>query len=120
MNEIEMENYIEKVLKRPMEHWGRKWQKWMDIEHHVMAQVLRIDERWHIIACEVDELAFDRYFELADIYQKNHPRPKTFEETRIWAKAKQIELERAVMIDIVCIYRDEVGFSIDLTRPEDE
>ncbi len=92
----------------------------MEIEHSIKAEVISLDERIDIIAREVDELAFTRYFELADIYEKEHPRPKTFEETRVWAKEKQIELERAVMTEVVCIYRDKIEYSIDLTKEPEE
>ena len=62
--------------------------------------------KWELIPRQVDKEAWEYRTLLRKQYEKQNPRPTTFNELVVWENTLGMLIDRAIMEDVVLIYRD--------------
>ena len=63
---------------------------------------------WELIPRQVDKEALEYRSLLRKRYAKQNPRPTTFNELIVWENTLGMLIDRAIMEDVVLVYRDQV------------
>ena len=92
---------IAELLKKPIGRWGRMWMDWIKAEYPQEVQIYIMEGKWNLIPRQIDEEAEIRFQELDKVYREQNPRPKTFQEIRVWEKMRLLTVEHQVMQEVV-------------------
>ena len=96
----------QELMSKPIGHWGRKWQEYMAENYPQVIPSLEGRLKWELIPRQVDNEAWEYRELLRRQYAEKNPRPKTFNEIRIWENTLGLLVDRAILTDVVQQYRD--------------
>ena len=94
------------LMNEDIGQYGEKWRKFMMENHPEVIPSLEGRLKWELIPRQVDKEAMEYRTLLREQYAKENPRPTTFSELLVWEKTLGMLIDRAIMEDIVLIYRD--------------
>ena len=86
--------------------YGDKWLEYMTEFYPEVIPSLQGRLKWELIPRQVDKGAFEYRALLRKQYEKQNPRPTTFNELVVWEKTLGMLIDRAIMEDVVLTYRD--------------
>ena len=96
----------QELMQQEIGQYGEKWRTFMTENHPEVIPSLQGRLKWDLIPRQVDKEALKYRELLREQYMKENPRPKTFLEIAKWEKTLGIMIDRAIMEDIVLIYRE--------------
>ena len=94
------------LMNEAIGKYGEKWREYMEEFHPEVIPSLQGRLKWELIPRQVDKEAFEYRTLLRKQYAKENPRPTTFNELVVWENTLGMLIDRAIMEDIVLIYRD--------------
>lgn len=94
------------LMSEDIGQYGEKWQQFMREFHPEVIPSLEGRLKWELIPRQVDKEAWEYRELLRKQYAAKHPRPTTFTEIAVWEKTLGMLIDRAVMEDVVLIYRE--------------
>lgn len=86
--------------------YGERWQRFMTENYPEVIPSLQGRLKWELIPRQVDKEAWEYRQLLRKQYAKKNPRPTTFLEIAQWENTLGMMIDRAIMEDVVLIYRD--------------
>ena len=86
--------------------YGEKWREFMTEFHPEVIPSLQGRLKWELIPRQVDKEAWEYRALLRKQYEKQNPRPTAFSELVVWENTLGMLVDRAIMEDVVLIYRD--------------
>ena len=104
---LNLRNTEPSLEEEPIGLYGQEWMRNMEANYSHLVTQLKYEHRYLTVARTVDREA-ENYRELLDSqYETEFPRPRTFEETLKWEKARMFHSENTVMREIVLKPRTE-------------
>ena len=94
------------LMNEDIGQYGEKWRKFMMENHPEVIPSLEGRLKWELIPRQVDKEAMEYRELLRKQYAKENPRPTTFSELIVWEKTLGMLIDRAIMEDIVLVYRE--------------
>lgn len=94
------------LMSEDIGKYGSRWREYMEEFHPEVIPSLQGRLKWELIPRQVDKEAFEYRMLLRKQYEKQNPRPTTFNELIVWENTLGMLIDRAIMEDIVLIYRD--------------
>lgn len=94
------------LMSEDIGKYGEKWREYMEEFYPEVIPSLQGRLKWELIPRQVDKEAFEYRALLRKQYEKQNPRPTTFNELVVWENTLGMLIDRAIMEDIVLIYRD--------------
>ena len=94
------------LMNEEIGQYGEKWREFMTENHPEVIPSLQGRLKWELIPRQVDKEAMEYREQLRKQYAQENPRPKTFNELVVWENTLGMLIDRAIMEDIVLIYRD--------------
>ena len=94
------------LMNEDIGQYGEKWRKFMMENHPEVIPSLEGRLKWELIPRQVDKEAMEYRELLRKQYAKENLRPTTFSELIVWEKTLGMLIDRAIMEDIVLMYRD--------------
>ena len=91
---------LQMLLKKQIGKWGALWQCWIETTTNKKIDYV-MGCTWAVVPRIVDEKAAIRYEELAEIYDKTHERPTTFNDVVKWETERKLYIEHQIMEEIV-------------------
>ena len=88
--------------------YGEKWREFMTEFHPEVIPSLQGRLLWDLIPRQVDKEALEYRELLRKQYAKENPRPTTFNELIVWENTLGMLVDRAIMEDVVLVYREHV------------
>ena len=70
----------QKLMKNPVDHWGREWRKFMQTNYPEEIPSLQGRLKWEIIPRQIDKECWQMWELLRKQYAAKNPRPTTFLE----------------------------------------
>ena len=96
----------QELMSEDIGRYGEKWREYMEEFHPEVIPSLQGRLKWELIPRQVDKEAFEYRTLLRKQYEKQNPRPITFNELVVWENTLGMLIDRAIMEDVVLIYRD--------------
>ena len=96
----------QELMREDIGQYGEKWRKYMMEFHPEVIPSLQGRLKWELIPRQVDKEAMEYRQVLRRQYAKQNPRPTTFSELAVWENTLGMLVDRAIMEDVVLIYRD--------------
>ena len=96
----------QELMSEDIGRYGEKWREYMEEFHPEVIPSLQGRLKWELIPRQVDKEAFEYRTLLRKQYEKQNPRPTTFNELVVWENTLGMLIDRAIMEDVVLIYRD--------------
>ena len=94
------------LMSEDIGRYGEKWREYMEEFYPEVIPSLQGRLKWELIPRQVDKEALEYRMLLRRQYEKQNPRPTTFNELIIWENTLGMLIDRAIMEDIVLIYRE--------------
>ena len=94
------------LMSEDIGRYGEKWREYMEDFYPEVIPSLQGRLKWELIPRQVDKEAFEYRMLLRKQYEKQNPRPTTFSELVVWENTLGMLIDRAIMEDIVLIYRE--------------
>lgn len=94
------------LMNEDIGQYGEKWRRFMIENYPEVIPSLQGRLKWELIPRCVDKEAWEYRELLRRQYSKKNPRPKTFVEIAQWENTLGIMIDRAIMEDVVLVYRD--------------
>ena len=94
------------LMSEDIGKYGSRWREYMEEFHPEVIPSLQGRLKWELIPRQVDKEAFEYRMLLRKQYEKQNPRSTTFNELIVWENTLGMLIDRAIMEDIVLIYRD--------------
>ena len=94
------------LMSEDIGKYGSRWREYMEEFHPEVIPSLQGRLKWELIPRQVDKEAFEYRTLLRKQYEKQNPRATTFNELIVWETTLGMLIDRAIMEDIVLIYRD--------------
>ena len=94
------------LMSEDIGKYGEKWREFMTEFHPEVIPSLQGRLKWELIPRQVDKEAWEYRALLRKQYEKQNPRPTTFNELVVWENTLGMLIDRAIMEDVVLIYRD--------------
>lgn len=86
--------------------YGERWQRFMTENYPEVIPSLQGRLKWELIPRQIDKEAREYRELLRKQYSQKNPRPTTFVEIAQWENTLGMIIDRAIMEDVVLIYRD--------------
>ena len=96
----------QELMSEDIGRYGEKWREYMEEFYPEVIPSLQGRLKWELIPRQVDKEAFEYRTLLRKQYEKKNPRPTTFNELVVWENTLGMLIDRAIMEDVVLIYRD--------------
>ena len=96
----------QELMSEDIGKYGSRWREYMEEFYPEVIPSLQGRLKWELIPRQVDKEAFEYRMLLRRQYEKQNPRPTTFNELIVWENTLGMLIDRAIMEDIVLIYRD--------------
>ena len=94
------------LMNEDIGKYGEKWREYMEEFYPEVIPSLQGRLKWELRPRQVDKEALEYRMLLRRQYEKQNPRPTTFNELVVWENTLGMLIDRAIMEDIVLIYRD--------------
>ena len=94
------------LMSEDIGQYGEKWRQFMREFHPEVIPSLEGRLKWELIPRQVDKEAWEYRELLRKQYAAKYPRPTTFTEIAVWEKTLGMLIDRAIMEDVVLIYRE--------------
>lgn len=94
------------LMNEDIGQYGEKWRRFMIENYPEVIPSLQGRLKWELIPRWVDKEAWEYRELLRRQYLKKNPRPKTFVEIAQWENTLGMMIDRAIMEDVVLVYRD--------------
>ena len=94
------------LMNEDIGRYGEKWREYMEEFYPEVIPSLQGRLKWELIPRQVDKEAMEYRELLRKQYAKENPRPTTFTELVVWENTLGMLIDRAIMEDIVLIYRE--------------
>ena len=94
------------LMNEDIGKYGEKWREFMTEFYPEVIPSLQGRLKWELIPRQVDKEAFEYMALLRKQYEKQNSRPTTFNELVVWENTLGMLVDRAIMEDVVLIYRD--------------
>ncbi len=86
--------------------YGEKWREYMTENFPEVIPSLQGRLKWELIPRQVDKEVLEYREMLRKQYTEKNPRPTEFVELMKWENTLEMLIDRAIMEDVVLIYRD--------------
>ena len=96
----------QELMSEDIGRYGEKWREYMEEFYPEVIPSLQGRLKWELIPRQVDKEAFEYRTLLRKQYEKQNLRPTTFNELVVWENTLRMLIDRAIMEDVVLIYRD--------------
>lgn len=96
----------QELMDEDVGHYGEKWREFMTENYPEVIPSLQGRLKWELIPRQVDKEALAYRELLRKQYAKENHRPTTFLEIAQWEKTLGMMIDRAIMEDVVLIYRE--------------
>ena len=96
----------QELMSEDIGRYGEKWREYMEEFYPEVIPSLQGRLKWELIPRQVDKEAFEYRTLLRKQYEKQNPRSTTFNELVVWENTLGMLIDRAIMEDVVLIYRD--------------
>ena len=104
--ELGLTDEEQELMNEDIGQYGEKWRAYMTENHPEVIPSLQGRLKWELIPRQVDREAMEYRTLLMKQYEKDNPRPKTFNELVVWENTLGMLIDRAIMEDIVLVYRE--------------
>ena len=94
------------LMSEDIGRYGEKWREYMEEFYPEVIPSLQGRLKWELIPRQVDKEALEYRMLLRRQYEKQNPRPTTFNELIVWENTLGMLIDRAIMEDVVLIYRE--------------
>lgn len=96
----------QELMSEGIGQYGEKWREYMTENYPEVIPSLQGRLKWELIPRQVDKEALEYRELLRKQYSEKNPRPTTFTEIAAWERTLGMIIDRAIMEDVVLIYRD--------------
>ena len=96
------------LMNEDIGQYGERWREYMAEFYPEVIPSLQGRLLWELIPRQVDKEALEYRALLRKRYAKQNPRPTTFNELVVWENTLGMLIDRAIMEDVVLVYRDQV------------
>lgn len=96
----------QELMSEDIGHYGEKWRKFMTENYPEVIPSLQGRLKWDLIPRQVDKEALEYRSLLRKQYAQENPRPTEFTELVKWENTLGMIIDRAIMEDVVLIYRE--------------
>ena len=94
------------LMSEEIGQYGEKWREYMVEFYPEVIPSLQGRLKWELIPRQVDKEAWEYRTLLRKQYEKQNPRPTDFNELVVWENTLGLLIDRAIMEDVVLLYRD--------------
>ena len=96
------------LMNEDIGQYGERWREYMTEFYPEVLPSLQGRLLWELIPRQVDKEALEYRAQLRRQYAKQNPRPTTFNELVVWENTLGMLIDRAIMEDVVLIYREQI------------
>lgn len=96
----------QELMNEDIGHYGEKWREFMTENYPEVIPSLQGRLKWDLIPRQIDKEALEYRSLLRKQYAQKNPRPTEFAELVKWENTLGMLIDRAIMEDVVLIYRE--------------